>query len=298
MTVAVLACLAAAVVFAAVGPIAGRRLPPAIAVRILVVGSVLAAGAGTFGLAAVAFVGIAQLEEIAEWGGWSPAALRAGSQFSPAVSVVSSVVLAAIGCCALSVLVRRAYALFRVHRSCAGLARRLVTVLDSETPDAFTTPEILGRIVITTALLRALTEPQQRAVLAHERSHLQHRHSWWSLAADLAAGVNPLLWPTTGAIAHAIERWADEDAAAEIGDRTVVATAVAQAALVRRRRMAISLSGGHVPRRVRALLSPAPRRRPIFVALLLILLVFTAGAAIAVERSGDEIFDHSAIVTR
>ncbi len=36
MTVAVLCCLATVGVFVVVGPIAGRRLPPAVAVRVLV----------------------------------------------------------------------------------------------------------------------------------------------------------------------------------------------------------------------------------------------------------------------
>ncbi|WP_163568935.1 M56 family metallopeptidase [Fodinicola feengrottensis] len=169
--------------------------------------------------------------------------------------------------------------------------------MESDTADAFTTPEMAGRIVITTALLRVLTAQQRHALLAHERSHLAHRHSWWLLVADLAAGVNPLLRPTATAIAQAVERWADEDAATVVGDRRLVATAVATAALARRRSVSpgLAAAGGHVPRRVRALLAPPPRRRPILLGTVIVLLACTAAATIAVERSGDQIFDRAGI---
>jgi Zn-dependent protease with chaperone function len=301
MTAAVVLCLLLTGVFAVTAPAAGRRLPPAAAVRVLVVGSVLAAGAGAFALAAAAFVEVAQWGAVARWGEWSPAALRAGSELPPVVNVGCGVLVVLAAGWALVVVVRRARALWAVRRSCAGLdSADRVTVLDNTTPDAFTTPDILGRIVITTGLLRALTEPQQRAVLAHEHSHLIHRHSWWLLLADLAAGVNPLLRPTATAIAHAIERWADEDAATAVADRRLVATAVAAAALARRHSSpgsspAMAATGGHVPQRVRALLSAPPRRRPLLLAGVVALLVCTVGATIAVERSGDELFDHAGI---
>src|SRR5262249_42248568 len=57
--------------------------------------------------------------------------------------------------------------------------------------------------------------------------HLVHRHAWWLLGADLAAAANPLLRPTAAVIGQAVERWADEDAAASIGDRRAAAPAPA-----------------------------------------------------------------------
>ena len=68
-------------------------------------------------------------------------------------------------------------------------------------------------------------------LLAHERAHARNSHYLFTSAARLAAAANPLLRPVTAEIGYAIERWADERAAAETGDRALAARAVARAAL-------------------------------------------------------------------
>jgi hypothetical protein len=67
---------------------------------------------------------------------------------------------------------------------------------------------------------RAARRPRPRTV------HLAHRHVFWTLTADLAAAVNPLLRPTATTVGHVIERWADEDTADLLGDRRLLATTV------------------------------------------------------------------------
>ena len=130
-------------------------------------------------------------------------------------------------------------------------------------PDAFTTPNLRARIVVATGMLAALDPRGRRALLAHEQSHRTHLHTWWVLAADLAAAVNPLLRTTAGAVRGATERWADEDAA-RVTDRRLVAATIAQVALLGARPASATVAavtGVQVPRRVAALLHAPPRLR-------------------------------------
>ncbi|GIL25160.1 M56 family metallopeptidase [Actinocatenispora comari] len=297
MIAAVVVCLGACLAFAALAPFVGRRLPPAPATRLLAGGSVLAAGCGGFVLAVMAFVWLGQLGEVAEWGHWSPVTLHADSPLPAPVGIAAGAVLLPLAFLGVRAAVDRCRALVRVHRACRRLARPgQVAIVDSAVPDAFTTPGVVGRIVVTTALLTALDADQQRALIAHERSHLAHRHAWWRLAADLAAAVNPLLRRTAATVTQATERWADEDAATAVGDRRLVARAVAHAALASRRRpaaTAVAAVGGRVPQRVRALLAPPPRRRPLLLAGLLVVLLAGAGGAAAVEHTGEDLFEHA-----
>lgn len=300
-----LLCLAACVTFAAIGPAAGRALPPAAATRLLAAGCVLAAGCAGFVFAVAALLTFAQFDDVADLGHWSPAELRAANPVPALAGVAAGLLVAGLAVAGVLVAVRRGRALLGVHLACHHHGRPgRVAVLDSPVPDAFTTPGLTGRIVITTGLLRALDADQRHALLAHERSHLVHRHIWWRLAADLAAAANPLLRPTATTVAHATERWADEDAAAATGDRRLVATAIAAAAIARRHHApagAVSPTpaavGGHVVRRVDALLAPPPTRRPVLTGLLVVLLAGLLVSVVAVERSGDGILDRAEIIT-
>jgi Zn-dependent protease with chaperone function len=171
-------------------------------------------------------------------------------------------------------------------------------VVDDQRPDAFTTPQPAGRIVVTPGLLHALTDQERRVVLAHEASHLLHRHAWWLLAADLAAAANPLLRPTARAAARCVERWADEDAATTTGDRRAAARALARTALLTRNpdlagRLALSATGGNVPARVRALMAPPPPARPASVAVLAALLLVLCAATVTVQHRGEQLFEHA-----
>nr|WP_240940258.1 M56 family metallopeptidase [Planosporangium flavigriseum] len=246
----------------------------------------------------LAFTLLARLPEIAEIGPWSPAKLSAGPPVPVAVAVAAIAVVTASLARAGTVLARRAAALWGTRRAVDGLPHAAgLIVLDDDRPDAYSTPPPDGRVVVSTGLLRELDPTERRALLAHETSHLAHSHSWWALAADLAAAANPILIPTARAVGHAVERWADEDAAAKVGDRTLVARTLARSALLIHAPCApapaLGATARAVPQRVRALLAPAPRRRPVTVAALLGLLLATAGITAVAQHSADEFFDHA-----
>jgi Zn-dependent protease with chaperone function len=284
--------------FALVGPALARRLPPAAATRLLVPASLVVAGSGVWVLVAVAFTWVAQFPAVSRYGEWSAEQIRQDTPFPTVIP---------IGCGLLAILAvtraatrgtRRVRLLLAVRESCRGVgAPGSLVVVDDERPDAFATPGARGRIVVTTGLLRALSAEERRALLAHEASHLAHRHVWWLLAAELAVAANPMLTPTVRAIGHTVERWADEDAARTVTDRRLVARTLARTALLIRATPAagvrLTAVGGDVPERVRALLKPPPRPRVIPMAVLAVLLVATTVAAGSVQRRGDELLDHA-----
>ncbi|MCU7724339.1 M56 family metallopeptidase [Actinoplanes sp. KI2] len=118
-----------------------------------------------------------------------------------------------------------------------------------------------GHLLVTSGILRSLSPDERRVVFAHERAHLAHRHHRLTAAAGAAAAVNPLLIPVRAAVEFLAERWADEDAAAEVGDRGLAARAVARAALATSGPGAgpvLGIDGGAAVQRVRALTRPAP----------------------------------------
>ncbi|MFI9363961.1 M48 family metalloprotease [Kitasatospora sp. NPDC053057] len=153
-----------------------------------------------------------------------------------------------------------------------------LTVLDDERADAFALPGRLrlpgrtgepGRIVVTSGMLRALSGPERSALLAHERAHLTGRHHVFLALAEHAADLHPALRLLRAPLGYHLERWADEVAAARVGDRAVTARAVGRAALAASRspwparpRLVAAAHSGPVPRRVAALLQPRPSTTP------------------------------------
>ncbi|MFD7863552.1 M48 family metalloprotease [Streptomyces sp. NPDC059783] len=144
----------------------------------------------------------------------------------------------------------------------------LLIVRDAD-PRAFALPGRRGRggrVVVTTGMLRTLGPAERDVLLGHERAHLRARHDLLSLTAHLAAAVHPALRPLGTDLDFHLERWADEAAASEVGDRRLAATAIARAALAvtprtapgRVRAPLLSVSTGPVPQRVEALLRPRP----------------------------------------
>jgi beta-lactamase regulating signal transducer with metallopeptidase domain len=152
-------------------------------------------------------------------------------------------------------------------------------------------------------MMRALSHPERQVLLAHERAHASAFHYLFTTAARLAAAANPLLRPVAGAVGYTVERWADERAAAVVGDRRLAARAIARAALASAAappRQASHAAGalravtgqapmrlagpapmrraGPVPRRVAALLGPPPQPRLLLLAAA-VLLVAVAGAS-------------------
>ena len=136
-------------------------------------------------------------------------------------------------------------------------------------PDAFALPGRRrrdGRVVVTQGMLQALGPVEREVLLAHERAHLRGHHHLLSVTVYLAAAVHPALRSLRPALDFHLERWADEAAAASVGDRRLAAGAIARAALAgasavrdgRNRSPLLAVSAGPVPRRVEALTGPAP----------------------------------------
>jgi Zn-dependent protease with chaperone function len=137
-------------------------------------------------------------------------------------------------------------------------------------------------------MLRLLDDDERRVVFAHEQAHLTHRHHRLVAYAAVAAAVNPLLIPVREAVAYLVERWADEDAAAAVNDRDLVAQAVARAALAIAGQGPIpglGMHGGVAVHRVQALAepAPAPQRRRLLGPVLLSAGFLAATAVATVE---------------
>jgi beta-lactamase regulating signal transducer with metallopeptidase domain len=298
VTGAIVLALAVSVLFAAAGPRLARTLAPTAAVQLLVPAAVLVAVCSVFVLAAVAFTGAAQLGEVAEFGHWSPEAMHALSPISESVSLVAGLVLFLSAGWACACVARTVWALRAIRRACQGLAATgQVVIVDSDRVDAFTTAGLSGRIVVTTALLNALDDDQRQALIAHERSHLTHRHPWWTMTANLAAAVNPMLRPTAQAIRQACERWADEDAAG-VTSRRLVATTVAYAALLMAQQRhtgqpVTGATGGEVPARVKALMRPPPRTRPAHVGIVVVMVATVVTSTLLVQLDTETLFEQA-----
>lgn len=200
-----------------------RRLRPpvaAVALALLAVASVVAVAGST---AAVLATRIGNTPLLAQPLGWCRQV--AGAWPTQAVALVAGAALAV----ALANMARTAR---RHRRQLAALGPQALVVVDDATPAAFALPRRGGgQVVVTTGMLATLTGRERAALFAHERAHLRHRHHLLLRAVTLAAAGLPILRPLVPRVRFATERWADEAAAAEVGDREVVASALSRAAL-------------------------------------------------------------------
>lgn len=249
----------------------GRRLPPAAAVKLLAPTAFVTALTTGFSLSVLAFTALARIPVLAALGHWSVGALGVDDVPPPVGGAVVGTVVVSLLLAALRRSLRTATDLRHAILACRHLreAGDGLVLLDDDSADAFAVPGIRGRIVVTRGMLRALTPPERRALIAHERAHLSGHHQLYIQAADLAAAANPLLRPVAVQVRVLAERWADECAATLVGDRRLTARALAKAALARaaHRRaqtpsLALAASSHGVAGRVLALTRPAPRPSP------------------------------------
>jgi Zn-dependent protease with chaperone function len=282
----------AAVVLYLLGARLGRWLPPATAVRLLSVAAIVTALATGLVLAVAGLVVLAQIPPVAGLGHWSVAAVRTGGTLPPfAGALAGSAVLLLFGS-GVRRMVRAGRDLAAAALTCRrlGPAQEGLVIVEDEALAAYALPGVRGRIVVSTAMLRALPADERRVLLAHEAAHLACRHHLYVQLAEIAAAANPLLRPVARAVRLAVERWADEAAAAEVGDRRVAARALARAALASaaaRRSTPEATSAtplafleGGVADRARALLAGPPRpRRALAAAVATLVLATTAAAA-------------------
>ncbi|QIB47092.1 M48 family metalloprotease [Streptomyces aureoverticillatus] len=292
-----------------VARLAAQHLHPRAATRLLTALAAVMALCSTLCLALLMVVGTAQLPGNPLPDGWSDPEVRAALPFDEIAGTAAIPVLAVV-CGALAhtvwrhVVVRR-----RGWRALAGLPGKSVAVVpDVGAAYAYALPGTGrgprrggrrargggGRVVVSRALLDRLQPAERRALFAHERAHLAARHHRFLLVTQLAARANPFLLPLRTATAYTAERWADEEAAGVVRDRRVVARAIGKAALAPGRMPAPVLAGlaaaGPVPRRVAALLGPAPAARtrpPLFTAVGLALWGAACGTAVSAMSSAN-----------
>ncbi|MFJ7146983.1 M56 family metallopeptidase [Streptomyces sp. NPDC100445] len=247
--------------------LAEQRLHPRTATRLLTAMAGVLALCSTVCLGLVMVVGTAQLPGNPLPDGWSDPEVREAVPCDRFAGKAAIPALVAVTVTCARTLWRRGSLRRRAHRALAGLpGRSEVAVLADDTPYAYALPGgERHRIVVTTGLLAGLAPAERRALFAHERAHLTANHHRFLLAVRLAADANPFLRPLRTAVAYTVERWADEEAARIVGDRRTVARAIGKAALVSRGNPWPTLAGfavpGPVPRRVAALLEPAPATR-------------------------------------
>ncbi len=283
--------------FGVVAPVLARRLPPAVGTWLLSVGGMLAAAGSAASLALLGFTLVGQSPLLAARGHWSDTALRHADPVAAPVAVVALIVLAVLTVRFAAAGVRRLTALRDAYRLAASLPASCgeLAVIEHPGPRAHAVPGRPGRIVVSTGLLRGLDAGQRRAVLAHERAHLTHRHHLHHTVAHLAAAANPLLRGLPTAVALSTERWADESAAVTCR-RDTVAAALTHAALGGARLLGVpsvvlAAAATEIVARVQALRAPAPRLTLWRVALLVALLLATAATVLEAARETERLFE-------
>ncbi len=310
-------------VFAALAarPLADR-LPPAAATWLLAASALALALASSAVLGLLALSALVRIPVIAAVGHLSRPVIASGDAVSVPVAIIAGTLLATVAVAVGRAVWRRGRAIAAAHRHASSLpGAGQVVVTEDAAADAYTVPGWPCRVVITQGMLRALSAGERDVLVAHERSHAQRSHYLFTSAARLAAAANPLLRPVAAQAGYTVERWADERAAAQAGNRTLAAVAIARAALATseappERHAAMAALGlvteegdgrqddgqragppggqsargqlhraGPVPRRVAALLAPPPRL-PLLVLAAAIVLVAVSGAS-ALEAAHD-----------
>jgi Zn-dependent protease with chaperone function len=305
-------------VFAALAarPLADR-LPPGAATWLLAASALVLALASSTVLGMLALSALVRIPVIDALGHLSGPVIRSGDAVSVPVAIVAGGLLVMATVAACRAVWRRGRAIAAAHRHASSLpGASQVVVTEDSAADAYTVPGWPCRIVITQGMLRALSGGERDILLAHERSHAQCSHYLFTSVARLAAAANPLLRPAAAQVGYTVERWADERAAAQAGDRTLAARAVARAALATSaappdRDAAMTALGlitqegerrgdlhrgdlhraGQVPRRVAALLAPPPRLRLLLLAAAVVLVVISGAAALEAARNFHQLIE-------
>jgi Zn-dependent protease with chaperone function len=268
-----------------------RHLSPRVAAPLLTLLALATSLATGLVLSLAAFSALARDALVAAAGGWSRAGDRPWDEVPAGFGIVAAVVVATLLAGAAVYLVRAAVELVQARRACRGLTPGpggLVITRDDQ-PTAYTVPRQPGVIVVSTGMLRLLRPDERRAVLAHEAAHLRYYHAVYLLGSRLAAAANPLLRPLARNVRLAVELWADQVAAQEVGDPRIVAQALARASLATTTGpattsptagLSLAAAQSDVGQRVRALLGPSQRPRPWAMALALALTVASGAAAL------------------
>jgi beta-lactamase regulating signal transducer with metallopeptidase domain len=141
-------------------------------------------------------------------------------------------------------------------------------------------------VVVSTGALVHLDDEELAAGLAHERGHIQRRHRWVLLAAEIARAVARPLPGTRHAMAELafhIERDADRWALRRMHDPLALASAICKAATLPTTGSALANIAQHgVADRLGELTEGSPKSRSCAVLRGLAILLVMATAAMAV----------------
>lgn len=269
------------------GPVS-RRSEPAVATVLLTTLALTVALVTGLMLCLIGIVGLAQLPLLAGLGHWSPEAMRAQIAIDPVACLAGGVVATCLLASACLQLARVRERMREASAVAAAVpATRELAVVSDDSAFAFAVPGRPARVVVSDGLLARLTAVQRRVLLAHEFAHLRHRHHLYVRLGRLAAAANPLMRPVARAIELTVERWADETAVREVGDRNAVAGALAAAAFAAPRTPAPegTLAGAqsHLPDRVASLLRPRASRSVVMgVAVATVVLACWAAGLLVI----------------
>lgn len=301
MDVSVYVPLYAGFVLAAVTPRIVRILPPRTGVWCLTAAAIAASVSGAASLFMIAFTGLGRMSIVADTGHWSPVIWRRVDPVGVWTARVAGAVLAICLGMFLVALLREMISMRQVRRVTGRLATDDVLIfVDDEEPHAYAIGGRHPRIVISRGLLRGLSVAERRAVVAHESAHVRLRHDVHLRILRLAAALNPLIRPFVPAGVLAVERWADEETAAHLGDRPLVARTLVRAALAgvgagRQPRGALAHASGDVTRRVAALMQAPPRQRWSVTALTSLLLLATVAAPVLAANNLDSLLIRASV---
>jgi Zn-dependent protease with chaperone function len=288
-----------------------NRLPPAAATWLLASSSLALAVASSAVLGLLAITAFARIPLIDGLGHISVQVMARDDPASLPVAIAAGAVLAAAAAAAVRAVYWRVAAIVAAGREARALpGAGQVVVTEDDAADAYTLPGWPCRIVITSGMLRALSNPERGVLLAHERTHAGWQHYLFTSAARLAAAANPLLSPVAAEVGFTVERWADEHAASVTGDRPLTARAIARAALATK---AAPPAGDHaksapglvktylrgagpVPRRVAALLRPPPRPSLLLVGAVLLLVATSGFSALEAARNLHQLIEYAQAV--
>ncbi|TVZ02976.1 M56 family peptidase [Trebonia kvetii] len=292
------------------------RLRPVVATWLLTLSALALAAASSAVLGMLALSALLRIPFVAGVGHLSDPVISRGDAVSLPVAIIAGGLLAAVAVAATRAVWWRAGAIgaaYRRARTLPGAGEIVVT--EDAAADAYTIPGWPCRIVITRGMLSALAGEERGVLLSHERAHARNAHYLFTSAARLAAAANPLLRPVAGEVCYVVERWADEHAAAQAGDRKLVARAIARAALAASaappdRDPAIAALGliteneqgrpaesgrrgrpGPVPRRVAALLAQPPGLSPLLLVAAAALVIVSGASAAEAARNFHQLIE-------
>lgn len=205
---------------------ASRLSTPALAARALTGAVVLASAGMASALMLIALAGASELAVVSDAIAWCRALAPGDHGAAPWAGALATAALAVGGRSALR-HVRR----FRQEVASFGNVTG-ITVVHAPGVVAHAVPGGQGGIVLGESLISALDDGERDIVVAHERAHLQHHHHLYVLAAETCAAALPLLRPLAQRVRFHTERWADEEAARDVGARLPVARTIAKVALL------------------------------------------------------------------